>query len=323
MMKKIGFDFLVLALCPRPLNLMQEHLEKAKCPWNIDDAKEIRSLICNASEIILAGDFLTSINLYNLLIKLGYKCRIFVDDFSIHYLDDDLYRLIMKIIGKNILLKDPSKLRKADLLLYNGSWRLPKELINIGLRVGKFGVLVDDLCLSNYDFVYVIGGCAEHSFSYGIRYIPLSEGLHEVESLVMATNVLKVKSLLKLKRIFGSLYCECGQYSILVLGSTVQEARNAGRTPTSVRLRGREHVSDAIVKVVMDKSSMRVIGVHIISSRKLGPLLASYAHFVSYLDLPITDLITIGAPSGSYSVTILDPLLEALRASWYKLLWSS
>jgi len=320
--EKRAFDFLVLALNLVPFTPVYSSTDRVKCPWSLNDVREIRDWIDDVSRVVLVGDFLTSVSLYNLLKELNYECRIFVDDYSIRYLDTDIYTLITSIIGERVISKDLNELKRADLVLCSGYWRLPRLLTEIKLRVGRFGIMVDDTCLSSSDFIYVVGGCAEHMFSYGIRYVALSEGLHEVESLVAATNILGLKKL-KLRKVLGSLCCSCGDYIVLTLGSTVKEAKLINALPVSVRLRGREPMDDVVVKVVIDRRSTNIIGIHTISPRHLNSVLANYAHFIGYSSLSIADLITTGFPSDIGSVMLIDPLLEALRNSWYKLLWQS
>jgi len=321
--EKLEFDYLILALNPKPVPPAYAPISKAKCPWYINDARDIRNLIDNVSKVMLTGDFLTSITLYELLTKLGYKCRIFIDEHSTYYLDNDLYRLIIGSIEDSAISEDLEELREADLVLYGGYWCLPDLLTNLKLKTGKFGIMIGETCLSSNKFIYVIGGCAEHIISYGVRYLPLSEGLHDVESLIVATNVLSLRRALRLRKALGSLYCKCNNCTILTLGSTVKEAQLADVPSTSVRLRGREPMEDVVVKIVIDRRSMSVIGVHMISSRNLDPTAIGYVHLVGYLGLTVSDLISTAPPSSLGSVTMVDPLLDALRSSWYKLLWLS
>lgn|GEM_PF-6872988 len=312
----VRFDYLIVAVepeCSAPRGLPES---RVACPWRLAEAHRVREELSAASRVALVGDALMSLALARHLADRGYDCVVVVDEAASG--DRDIIEEAARACSGVCLSEEVADAREAELVLCSGLWRAPRRLSELGVRTGRFGALVDGRGVTSVEGVLAVGGCAEHVESYGDPYIPVSEGVHDAECLVAAASALRPELGLRLPRVAGCLCFELEGGYVVSVGSTAAEARRRGLDAISVRLRRKVDGGEAVVKVVVDRRSGVVVGVHVVATGEVDLACAAYACLTAHVPLRVENLAACPQPTLLGRPLLREGLLEALRSAWYK-----
>ena len=310
------FDYLILAVEPERSAPRGLPGSRVACPWRLAEAHSVRERLGAVSKVALVGDALMSLALARYLADRGYDCVVIVDEAASG--DRDIIEEAVKACSGVCLSEEVADAKGAELVLCSGLWRAPRHLGELGVRTGRFGALVDGRGMTSVEGVLAVGGCAEHVESYGDPYIPVSEGVHDAECLIAAASVLRPELGLRLSKVAGCLCFELEDGYVVSVGSTVAGARRGGLDAVSVRLRRRVDGGEAVVKVVADRRSGVVVGVHVVATGEVDLACAAHACLIAHVPLRVEELAACPQPTLLGRPLLREGLLEALRSAWYK-----
>ncbi len=253
--EEVRFDKLILATGSVPVKPPIEGLDKDGVFYIKKDAQYLRNLFERVKEserIIIVGGGFIGVELADEIRKLGKEVIVvemrdhilqasFDDEFCVLAEEElrrqgvELYtgRVVKKVLGedrvKGVLLSGDVKLT-ADLVIVSAGMKPNTKLAEqMGLRVSRYGIEVDEYMRTSHPDVFAVGDCAEKRDFFTRKPKPVMlASVATAEARIAGANLYRIKAFRQFRGTLGIFATKIGKLSLGAAGLIERTAKKEG-----------------------------------------------------------------------------------------------
>lgn len=256
----------------------------------------------------------------------NFDIELFFDYKHGQVLDEDMFKILKKIIPSNLVFKemDWSKVANNRILVIRGYTRPLVPGIE-GLPIGKVGGIMVDNYMKATKNVFAAGTVAEClDEKTGISFTHLSDSLSILQGVVSALNIEGFNY--RIKRLFPLYEIPLGERIVFSAGFTSDNIVKVGRRIVSARhhfytsdTTSHGDKDEIFVKIIADRVTRDIHGVQVICKKEYIPGLQQILVFIAN-NLLIDDAILFPSLYIPLMNRIIDPFKATCWGIWRKLL---